>query len=86
MATKKTTTKRPTTTTSFTTGKIITGTNTRTTASATATKTRWTEEEINKMIAERAYHYFLERGARHGHDTDDWARAEKEIKTRIKNN
>lgn len=31
-------------------------------------------------IARRAYHRFLERGAEHGHDRDDWFEAERELR------
>ena len=30
-------------------------------------------------IAQRAYELFLERGGEHGHDVEDWLRAEGEI-------
>ena len=30
-------------------------------------------------IARRAYELFLERGGEHGHDVEDWLRAESEI-------
>lgn len=33
-------------------------------------------EEIIRM---RAYHFFEERGYKHGHDLEDWLRAEAEI-------
>ncbi|HZP47662.1 MAG TPA: DUF2934 domain-containing protein [Vicinamibacterales bacterium] len=35
-----------------------------------------TEEEIR----ERAYHRYLERGAGHGQDFDDWLEAERELR------
>ena len=35
-----------------------------------------TEEEVRV----RAYHRYLERGAGHGNDFDDWVEAEKELK------
>ncbi len=31
-------------------------------------------------IAQRAYALFLARGGKHGHDLDDWLRAERELK------
>ena len=36
---------------------------------------------MNKQqkIAQRAYYKFLERGAEHRHDMDDWITAEKEV-------
>lgn len=30
-------------------------------------------------ISARAFHYFLERGHRHGHHEEDWLRAEREL-------
>jgi hypothetical protein len=33
-------------------------------------------------IARRSYELYLERGAIDGHDADDWARAEAELKSR----
>jgi Protein of unknown function (DUF2934) len=33
----------------------------------------------HEEIAERAYQIFLERGAEHGHDVEDWFRAEQEL-------
>jgi hypothetical protein len=30
-------------------------------------------------IALRAYHLYLARGCEHGHDVDDWLRAEREL-------
>ncbi len=32
-----------------------------------------------KAIAERAYQLFLARGGEHGHDFEDWLRAEREL-------
>lgn len=37
------------------------------------------EEQIRERISERAYQLFVERGSEHGHDIDDWLRAEAEI-------
>ncbi|RMF69675.1 MAG: DUF2934 domain-containing protein [Calditrichaeota bacterium] len=37
------------------------------------------EEEIRV----RAYQIFLERGAQHGHDLDDWFAAENELRSKI---
>jgi hypothetical protein len=30
-------------------------------------------------IAKRAYHYYVQRGCVHGHDREDWLRAEREL-------
>jgi hypothetical protein len=42
-----------------------------------ATAPRGTSEEA---IRTRAYYLFLERGARSGHELDDWLRAERETR------
>jgi DUF2934 family protein len=36
-------------------------------------------DPITEAIALRAYELFLERGGQHGHDLEDWLRAEQEI-------
>jgi len=46
------------------------------TAAAGQPNGRPTEEEVRV----RAYHRYLERGAGHGSDFDDWVEAEKELK------
>ncbi len=33
-------------------------------------------------VRRRAYEIFLERGGIHGHDIDDWLKAEKELKSK----
>ena len=33
-----------------------------------------------KMIERRAYELYLERGGEHGHDSEDWLQAEREVK------
>ena len=33
----------------------------------------------NADLAERAYEHYLARGGKHGHDVDDWLRAEREL-------
>jgi hypothetical protein len=33
-----------------------------------------------EQIAHRAYEIFLARGGEHGHDQEDWAQAERELK------
>ena len=33
----------------------------------------------NADLAERAYEHYLARGGEHGHDVDDWLRAEREL-------
>ncbi|MBI5482567.1 MAG: DUF2934 domain-containing protein [Deltaproteobacteria bacterium] len=40
-----------------------------------------TETHVDsKAVAERAYQLFLARGGEHGHDFDDWVRAEQELR------
>jgi hypothetical protein len=34
----------------------------------------------SKAVAERAYELYLARGGEHGHDLDDWVRAEQEVR------
>jgi hypothetical protein len=36
-------------------------------------------DPLTEAIALRAYEMFLERGGEHGHDLDDWLRAEREL-------
>lgn len=36
-------------------------------------------ELTEEIIRARAYHFFEERGCQHGHDLEDWLRAEAEI-------
>lgn len=51
----------------------------RTRKSPAAAKPReWTEEQ-KQQIAAQAYKYFLERGAEHGYQMEDWLRAEAEL-------
>jgi HSP20 family molecular chaperone IbpA len=40
---------------------------------------RWDEQEIQLAIARRAYELFEARGGEHGHDWEDWFRAESEL-------
>lgn len=36
-------------------------------------------ELTEEIIRRRAYHFFEERGCEHGHDLEDWLRAEAEV-------
>jgi hypothetical protein len=36
-------------------------------------------DPLTEAIAARAYELFLERGSEHGHDFEDWLRAEREL-------
>ena len=50
-----------------------------------ASEGRWTDdrtEPTEQDIRDRAYQMYLERGAHHGQDFDDWLRAEGELKQR----
>ena len=38
------------------------------------------EQELQEKIRQRAYELYLERGEEHGHDVEDWIRAEREIR------
>jgi len=58
--------------------KIITGVPSKT--------KKWTDAEVWKMTTEKAYFYFVERGYAHGYDREDWARAEKEVRTWMQKN
>ena len=41
------------------------------------------DDELHRRIAERAYSLFLARGGEHGHDEEDWLRAEAEIRLEL---
>ena len=36
-------------------------------------------ELTEKLIRKRAYHFYEQRGRKHGHDREDWFKAEAEI-------
>jgi hypothetical protein len=36
-------------------------------------------QPLEEHIRYRAYEIYLEKGARHGHDVDDWLQAEREL-------
>ena len=38
------------------------------------------EQVTHAVIARRAYEIFLSRGATHGHDQEDWAQAEQDVR------
>jgi len=38
-----------------------------------------TSQEIHRLISQRAYELFLQRGASHGNEVSDWFQAEQEI-------
>ena len=48
------------------------------TRKASGTRTTSQAEEVQKL----AYQFFIERGYEHGHDQEDWLRAETIVKSR----
>lgn len=42
-------------------------------------------DDIRQRIAERAYSFFVARGYEHGHDKEDWFRAERELLAEFQN-
>lgn len=58
--------------------RIKLNTSTYTTSS---TKSQGINDEIGKL----AYQFFVERGYKHGHDQEDWLRAERIVKARRSN-
>jgi hypothetical protein len=45
---------------------------------------RVSSEKVREMIGKKAYEIYEKRGKEHGHDLDDWLKAEKFVKTRKK--
>lgn len=58
----------------------------RQTSQTTKTKKKTLEprdsDDLVLRIRERAYELFQQRGGEHGHDLDDWLKAEAEIRKR----
>jgi hypothetical protein len=52
----------------------------RATRGAEKTNERLDERAARERIARVAYQRFLERGASHGHDLEDWLAAERELR------
>jgi hypothetical protein len=50
----------------------------RETAKVTVSPTRVSTEQIARL----AHQYWLERGCQHGHDAEDWFRAEQELRSK----
>lgn len=46
-------------------------------------KEQTTIEPGEQQIRERAYQFFVHRGYKHGHDKEDWLRAEKELRAHL---
>lgn len=65
---KKTTTRRKTTTSG------------RKTTKSTKKMTLVNPADLEHKVREKAYELYVERGAWHGNDWEDWLKAEKEIK------
>jgi hypothetical protein len=51
----------------------------KTTRSAIANRTS-ADPQLQRRIAERAYQLYEMRGCSHGHDFEDWLRAEREVR------
>ncbi len=49
--------------------------------SSISDKTPTVTTDPQELIRVRAYELFEQRGCEHGHDMDDWLRAEKEVTT-----
>ena len=47
---------------------------------ASVQKSACSKEDFNKKVAEKAYELYVARGCAHGHDAEDWAKAEKIVK------
>ena len=58
---------------------ITTKPKTKKVAVSSATATRRRRIPTQNAIAKRAYEIFLARGEEHGHDVEDWVRAEAEL-------
>lgn len=78
MATK-TTPKKSTTTTKTTTAKRAPAKKPTTAKMTVAPKTVTAATPTHDEIARRAYQLFEDRGFQHGHDIEDWKRAEAEL-------
>jgi hypothetical protein len=60
--------------------KIVTSTAKKTVNGSTAKKQYTTAER--QEIERLAYQYFVDRGYEHGHDAEDWIRAEAVVRSR----
>jgi hypothetical protein len=47
---------------------------------------RSTSHPTHAEIEFRAYHIYLDRGGEHGHDVEDWLKAERELLKKYKRN
>jgi hypothetical protein len=48
-------------------------------SSANGSRTEVRTSPTSEDVALRAYHLYLDRGATHGHDLDDWLQAERQV-------
>lgn len=55
------------------------------TSTATMTSSSSKSQTFNDEVGKLAYQFFIERGYQHGHDQEDWLRAERIIKARRSN-
>ncbi len=55
----------------------------KSTARKTASSPSFTQDE-QAQIAKIAYQFFVDRGYQHGHDAEDWARAEEIVRSKKK--
>jgi len=51
--------------------------------SAAASPNRTLPADREELIREAAFYVYLHRGAKHGHDVDDWLHAERVINARM---
>ena len=58
--------------------KVITNNSSRKTASSGQ---RALTESQSREVEKLAYQFFLDRGGEHGHDQEDWARAESIVRS-----
>lgn len=54
-------------------------------ARSNSTNTSKSLQSISEEIGKLAYQFFIERGYQHGHDQEDWYRAERIVKARRSN-
>ena len=53
---------------------------TRKTPTSASLKNQKKDVPSESEVRERAFEIFISRGAAHGHDTEDWVRAEQELR------
>ncbi len=75
--------KRPRTTKPKTTKSVTTTTPAASAAPAHSAKPAGQSPDLQQAIRARAYEIYAQRGYAHGHDIDDWLRAEVEVLSRF---